>query len=289
MNIHALEILRPLGKLEQFSSARHHLGFYNNVGVSAHYTAPQKQKACDSSIRNHVFRAVAIVIQEHAILSAIPIDEDTPSPYFARLPTIDLSRAVSFVTRVDASETGGDGELDALLEREHNTNFKADYGSLPFWRLVIVQMVGVFTEFTACFIFHHALADGVSGLVFHKSLQAALNKFDRTSKSMSQTIITSPNIPLLPSLETLHPLPIPPRSETPVPPTLEEWTGQKIALPCITRFKHLSISAPKSKAFLTVCKQNNTTLTSALSALIATHLFALLPQTTQTLTCVIPR
>ncbi|KAE9963537.1 hypothetical protein EG328_011318, partial [Venturia inaequalis] len=288
MNTHALEILRPLGKLEQFSSARHHLGFYNNVGVSAHYTAPQEQEACDSSIRDHVFRAVAVVIQEHAILSAIPIDEDTPSPYFARLPTINLSRAVSFVTRVDASEPGGDGELDSLLEREHNTNFNADYGSLPFWRLVIVQMVGVFTEFTACFIFHHALADGVSGLVFHKSLQAALNKFDRTSKSMSQTIITSPNIPLLPSLETLHPLPIPPRSETPVPPTLEEWTGQKIALPCITRFKHLSISATKSKAFLTACKENNTTLTSALSALIAIHLFALTPQTTQTLTCVIP-
>jgi hypothetical protein len=79
------------GKLEQFSSARHHLGFYNNVGVSASYSTVQDL----NNIKENVLSAVAIVIRRHPILSAIPVDEDSTTPYFARLPTINLDNTVT--------------------------------------------------------------------------------------------------------------------------------------------------------------------------------------------------
>jgi hypothetical protein len=32
-----LEKLRPCGRLEKYSTARHHLGYFNNVGLTAIY------------------------------------------------------------------------------------------------------------------------------------------------------------------------------------------------------------------------------------------------------------
>lgn len=275
--------------MEQFSSARHHLGFYNNVGISAQYKLQLPRPLDSRDVHDLVFGAVTNVIQKHPILSAIPIDEDTPNPYFARLSVIDLVRAVTFVTRVKTNLSGGDEELDALLQWEHNTNFKAGHLGLPFWRLVILQNPEVLTEFTACFIFHHSLGDGASGLVFHKSFLAALNNPEVTSTSEPpRTIVQTPNIPLLPCLESMHPLPIPGSIGKTTATVFEEWKGQNIRLPCETRFRHISIDANKSKAFLKACKDSNSSVTSALPALIASTLFTLVPPSTEALSCVIP-
>jgi hypothetical protein len=274
--------------MEQFSSARHHLGFYNNVGLTAQYKISTASVALD--VRNTVYRAVADVIQKHPILSTIPIDEDTPNPYFARLPVIDLSRTISFVTRSQEFLEGTDVELDALLQDQHNTNFKADYGTLPFWRVIILQSLGVQTEFTACFIFHHSLGDGASGLVFHKFLSVALNNAETTSVSEElQSIVKSPETPLLPSLENLHTLPVPVASnKSTTTPSLKGWTGKAIQLPCATRFRSLSLSAGRSRAFINECKKNSATVTSALPALITSILFQIVPPATEALSCVIP-
>lgn len=273
--------------MEQFSSARHHLRFYNNVGISAHYKL--STASSPSNMHDIVVRALGEVIKTHPVLSAIPIDEDTPNPYFARLPTIDLSRTISFVTRLQTSVAGRDEELDTLLQRQHNTNFKAGYGDLPFWRLLILQKPEIATEFTACFIFHHSLGDGASGLVFQKSFLAALNDPEIISTSKPErTVVESPNTPLLPSMESLHPLPIPDSSSKSTPMIPEEWTGGIVRVPCETRFRSMSIDAAKSKAFVKACKEHAATVTSALPALVASILFELVPPTTEALSCVIP-
>lgn len=273
--------------MEQFSSARHHLGFYSNVGISAHYKLSKTTSPGD--VHNLVFRALDDVIKTHPVLSAVPIDENTPNPYFARLPTIDLSRTISFVTRLQTSVAGRDEELNTLLQRQHNINFKAEYGQLPFWRLVILQKPEITTEFTACFIFHHSLGDGASGLVFQKSFLAALNSPEIVSTSEPvRTVVESPNTPLLPSLESLHPLPVPDSSSKSTTTILEEWTGGIVRIPCETRFRSISIGAAKSKAFVKACKEHTATVTSALPALIASILFELVPPTTEALSCVIP-
>lgn len=93
------------------------------------------------SLHELVFSALENVIQEHAVLGVIPIGEDTPNPYFARLRQINLQDVVTFVKRKKDWNPDAeiDRELDETLEREHNVDFKQKYGELPFWRLLILH------------------------------------------------------------------------------------------------------------------------------------------------------
>lgn len=252
------------------------------------------------------------MIRRHPILSAIPVDEDTPNPYFARLPFINLERSIFFAERVKPHQPvpGGedsweDEELDRILENQHNIDFSFEYGNLPFWRLIILQNPGVekelpagqngvpeggnesneLNEFTACFVFHHALCDGVSGLAFHNSLQNALD--DSSSlHSSGECVIASNENALLPPIEELHSLPINP--EPPATTLTKAWKGNPIHTPCKTRFRSLSISSSASNAFIQACKKNDVTVTSALPPLIATALYSILPPTIESLNCNIP-
>ena len=153
-------------------------------------------------LKQSVFAALAAVIQKHPILSAIPVSEDSASPYFARLPSINLEEAVTFITRF-TTPSGRDVELDGILEDQHNTNFKSNYGLLPFWRLVIITLPGVENALTASFIFHHSLGDGTSGLIFQKDLHSFLSA---SLPSLQTHIIIPPKSPRFPAA-----LPIIPR------------------------------------------------------------------------------
>lgn len=298
------------GKLESISAACHHLGFFNNVAVSAHY---KLSVANVSNLQQIMYHAVADVVHRHPILSAIPVNEDTSNPYFGRLSSIDLRRSIFFATRAQSyqpilSKEGNweDEELDLILENQHNINFKLDYGSQPFWRLIILQNSGTekklpsaqklvperkvplneSNNFTACFVFHHALCDGISGLIFHNTLQDALDISASVVKEPIDFIITPNDSSLLPSVEELHPLPINP--EPPTAAVAKAWTGNVIHAPCKTRFKSLSIPPSSSNAFIQACKKNGITVTSALPALISTALYRVLPEATESLNCNIP-
>jgi hypothetical protein len=267
--------------LEQFSSARHHLGFYNNVGLSAAYTCPTLRSA---DLKASIFSALAIVIERHPILAAIVVDEDSNEPRFARLAEISLADAVTFVTR-QLPETGNsqDVELDSILEIQHNRSFKENHGSLPFWRLVITTPPKQENEFVASFIFHHSLGDGTSGMVFHRDFLAALSS---NPPHLTSNTIHPPNTPLLPNLEALLPLATPPASASSNPNNL--WSGSKIILPTRSNFHSLTFSAKTTHNLLQACKQHGTTLTSTLPVLIASALFSTLADTFNSLECTIP-
>ena len=260
------------------------------MGLSANYKRSDSTSV--SNFHRLIYAAIANVIRRHPILSAIPIDEDTTNPYFARLPCVDLKKCVFFVQRrqplaVDAEAE--DNELDAVLEDQHNTNFKAEYGNLPFWRLIILQNPGVEDTFTASFIFYHGVGDGVAGLTFHNSFRDALNTISSSAlESKTEHIFVSDDVPLLPPLEELHPLPISDIAAKPTTEVLKEWTGNPIHLPCVSHLKSLALSPSTSKAFIQDCKKNNVTVTSALPSLIAAILYNILPPTTEALTCIIP-
>lgn len=285
-----------IGKLESISAVCHHLGFFNNVGISAHYKLSDlRALELEQDIHQIVYGAVAGVVQKHAILSAIPVDEDTPNPYFARLESIDLKQTVSFVRRNKyhpdsyTEEIRVDPELDELLELQHNTNFKSSYGTAPFWRLIILQdeskQKTVTSDdhhrkepisFTAIFIYHHALCDGVSGLDFQASFREALDATITSPKLSSNAIITTRQNALLPPIEELHPLPTNPNAHAP-PVTANQWTGNAIQIPIKSRFKSLSLSPDLSTTFIQRCKAHGVTVTAALPPLIAIALYNILP------------
>ncbi|CAM1509770.1 Fc.00g001050.m01.CDS01 [Cosmosporella sp. VM-42] len=294
VEIQKLERLRPLGKLEQVSASCHHLEFFNNVGLSAHYKLSSSSSQTTSDLRRLIYSAARDVIRKHRILFAIPVNEDTSNTHFACLPSIDLNRTVSFLKRsppfVGAGE-GEDKELDSILEDQHNTNFKSEYGTSPFWRLVILQIPGVNNEFTASFIYHHAIGDGVSGLVFHGAFRDALEAASSSSPpdlKSREIVLPDESTPILPSVEDLHDLPINPTPPSPPTTSLQEWTGNSIHTPCKSRWVSLYLLPSASQVFFQECKEKNLSVTSALSSIIAMVLFGILPPTTDALTCIIP-
>lgn len=153
---------------------------------------------------------------QHPILNAIPVGEDTQKQYWARLSQIDLGRRATFTTRSQPWDpaTDTDGELDGLLEREHNTDFKGHYGELPFWRLAVLHEEGTVWRFVASCVFHHGVADAMSGLDFHRSFLNALlrtqsGKRGGDEAGASASYLVQPrDTPLLPLLEKLHSLPL---------------------------------------------------------------------------------
>ncbi|KAM5450604.1 Alcohol acetyltransferase [Microsporum audouinii] len=277
------------GKLEKVSASCHHQEFFNNVGLSAHYILSEPSSPlAGSDLRRLIYAAVGDVIRKHRILFAIPVNEDTPDTYFASLPSIDLNRSITFLERSQPFDASGeDEELDAILESQHNTNFKSEYGTLPFWRLIILQNRGAEKEFTASFIYHHAIGDGVSGLVFHAAFRNALEAASPDPK-VEDIVIPDEDTLVPPPLEELHPLPINPTPPSPSTAALKEWTGNFIRMPCKTRWKSLCFSPDTSKAFFQECKANNQSVTSGLSSIIAMALFSALGLETEALTCIIP-
>ncbi|PWY83844.1 hypothetical protein BO94DRAFT_599288 [Aspergillus sclerotioniger CBS 115572] len=292
MDVHQLEQLRPLGKLEQVAACCHHIDFFNNVGLSAHYKFSDSSPGV-SNLRGLVYATIGAVVRQHRILAAIIVDEDAPSPHFASLPVIDLARSVTFLERSQPlpEAVSEDKELDAILEYQHNTNFKSEYGTLPFWRLIILQSPGVSNEFTASFIYHHAIGDGVSGMAFHHAFRQALEVASSNCLTVGEAeniIFGDENGPVLPSLEELHPLPIQVPPSHPSAANLKEWTGGPVHIPCTSRWASMFLSSDTSRGFIQDCKNRNVTVTSALTSIVATILFENLPSDVEAVTCIIP-
>lgn len=252
-----------------------------------------------TSLKTVIFQALKEVIQQHAILGVIPVNEDKPDPYFGRLHQFDLQDVVRFVTREKPRDPNNDSdpELDAILEHEHNINFKQRYGELPFWRLVILQESSLHEstpcEFIACFFVHHAIGDGLSGMAFHRSFLAALVALEKND-SLIETVyadeaftVVPPQKDLIPNLEALRPLPISisfllatvwneliPRWYSRV------WTGMNITTDTAyrkTRFRAFSVPAALTTTLTAMARANETTLTGIMEAILSFTVFANLP------------
>ncbi|KAF2629433.1 hypothetical protein BU25DRAFT_457096 [Macroventuria anomochaeta] len=282
-----LEKLRPCGRLETYSTARHQLGFYNNVGLTATYTTSSTQ---DIPFESLVSAALHHVIAEHPNLSAIPVNEERsyPDVYFARLPEIDLRTCVVFRHRKRSipKNDEADDELDKLLREQHDRNFKGDVRSRPYWRLIIASSPETPGEFTASWIFHHALSDGASSMLFHQSFLEGLN-----AVSVQKTIdpvVRTPSTQLLPPLEELHPMTISwpiflraiagsllPSYFAQHSPNL--WTGYPVdaivQTPTSSHNTSVILTAELTTAFAKKCRAEATSVTAAISTLLATILF----------------
>jgi hypothetical protein len=230
------------------------------------------------------------VLRLHPILFAIPVHSDTEPTYWGRLPSIDLTKVISFSQRKNASDpntSGRDSELDSVLENQHNTSFKAGYGNLPVWRLMILGDHGCKHQFMACLIAHHSMSDGTGLQIFHNAFYKALCNPDQVSDD--EYIVSSrPDDPITLSLEELHELPISPNPPQPIPSVSNEWTGTPVQLPCKTRYASLSLRPEVMKRFSQTCRKQKVPPVAAIPSLVARLLYRNLPDTTESITCNIP-
>ncbi|KAJ5092510.1 hypothetical protein NUU61_007380 [Penicillium alfredii] len=240
--------------------------------------------------------ACEALIAEHPSLSAIPVDDDTQQPYFARLPEVNLDHVVSFTQRQadfpgvhpGNSDPAPDLDLQALLETQHNIPFSA---SNAFWRLCILLSPGASHRFTAAFVFHHAIGDGNSGKAFHTTFVRALHAVMSTE---TKSLIKSPQTPLLPNIEAVHPLPL---SFFYLAKKVFQakiwsggrepglWTGSKIQPPSPTHLRLVPFPKQLVESLINRCRQERTTITAVLQTVVARSLFANLPAEFSRLNC----
>ncbi|KAF3036865.1 hypothetical protein E8E11_001919 [Didymella keratinophila] len=297
MDLDQFEKLRPCGRLETYSTARHHLGFYNNVGLTATYTT-----SSDSirPIQDLVFAALHHVVAEHPNLSAIPVNEDKsyPDVYFARLPNFELRRCVEFYTRSCSipEDDGVDTEVDRVLRQQHSLNFKSHIPG-PYWRLIVTTFPDDRHTFTASWIFHHALADGASAMVFHETFLEGLNKDMRHPIREVERLVHPPSLPLTQALEDLHPMTTSwPSFLSAVAASLvpgyfkrTPWSGAPIAQSSPQSMtKTIILSTENTRKFATWCHEQQTSVTAALSTLLALAIFQVTPPSADEITIDMP-
>jgi hypothetical protein len=277
--------------LEQYSTARHQVGFYLNVAVSATYNLPD---SFTSPIKDYVYQACEAAIAEHPSLSAIVADDHTQDPYFVRLPQIDLDQVVFFQDRQPGllgTEANGeptpDLDLQTLLATQHNLPFKAPD---PLWRLCILQDTENKQQFTAAFVYHHAIGDGTSGKAFHQTFLRALST---APVDEPKSVILPPQIPMLPNIETIHSMALSlwylakEIFQAKIYSRRDQglWTGAKIRKPTQTRLRLVPFSESIVMALRDLCRQENTTITAFLQTLVARSLFTQLPVEFSKLNC----
>ncbi|KAJ9633419.1 Alcohol acetyltransferase [Knufia peltigerae] len=268
--------LRPLGIFERFMVARSQQGVYHKVGVTAFYSSDRKATTKEN-LKPAIYSALALVISKHANLSITPVGVDSSESYFVRLPYVNLDEVVTF-TEVE-NILDGQGRhrpaLDHFLEREHSRPWDLRV-PLPLWRLHILQQPeGDASRFVLCYMFHHAIGDTKSALVFHQALEEALNTTDGGTETSS--MVSSPDLPLIPPLDAF----VDTTREVDGGSAPEEagavWTGAGQFLPVRTRFRSLRFGGDESIEFLRLCKAHGVSLTAAIQAMLVTALFEKLP------------
>lgn len=183
-----MQVLRPAGKLQYLSLVRYTevnstpfiignnerrcitrdvLGLYGSIITVGTYRSQDLQQ---DLTKDPIFRALKKCLEVHTTLSTIVQDSKTEKPQLARAAKIDLEKHVCILRPDEKNENA----IQSLLERAHNEPL-SDYEARPQWRLYIA-LDGPSKSFHVAFASSHALADGMSGFLFHKTFLEALRE-----------------------------------------------------------------------------------------------------------------
>jgi hypothetical protein len=286
-----------VGASERYLITRSHLGIYNNVGLTIGYSWTRKEDSTHFVLLKSIIHlAIARAIAEHPCLSVVPAGEETNDPYYTRLPIINLGHAVSFIQRRTSYNGNEDLELDEILQGQHNAPFLHSDIDLPYWRLLILTHPGDDSDFFAAFIFHHAICDTRSAVLFHQTFGEEFTRANAELQIPSAPpadLVITPQITMLPSIESLTSFPLSPDFKNNFISSVQKptshfdhvWTGEPGRLPVQTRFCSLCIPASTTCQLVCACKEHGTTVTAAIQTAVASVLFASLPPWFTTLNC----
>jgi hypothetical protein len=282
--------------MERFNITRHYLKFYNTVHVSALYTIPASLLPVPSlsSFQDLLYSALTQNLHSHPILGVFIEDEESLLPKWKRLKTIDFGKIVRIIDQDPKARP--DAWLQAgLRERLENTS------ELPLWRVIVavkkadLSPVKISSQanlkFTLAFLSHHVVADGISAAAFHTTFVEALNRLISDPSSLkTDCIVEVPKQNLVPSLEEGTSLPLTfffllamifrTYFYNTVDPL--SWTSSPISLqmptaPPAVKMKSFSLSPTQVEALVQRCREQKTTVTSAINVLIARQLGVMYP------------
>ena len=147
----------------------HRLGTQSNILVSARYTHG-KGESGRKLTKQMVVAALHATVKAHPSLHVVAVIRPSPERgrhrlHRALLHVIDVESQVEVIDETD--HVSGDAELFARIHA--SWDYTDDEPIRPFWKLIVVGGSHV------VFVFHHLIADGMSGQVFHREFLNALN------------------------------------------------------------------------------------------------------------------
>ncbi|KAI0150415.1 hypothetical protein GGR57DRAFT_504416 [Xylariaceae sp. FL1272] len=216
-----VDVVRPVGTLAKFNTARHSLGIMRAVIVTGRYnvsSAHLQQQAPSISLPSAIENAVSRVVLGQAMLRVGIAGEDTKDPAFVRLKAIDMRSVIEWkklgmsqrTPRIQHEEEAAyTDDLMCSFEQAHQSLWEG-LTQKPGWKVVVhhdsqvplgpVQRNDMSTSMSLdiSFCFHHAYADGGSGYIFHADLQRALNDPLPSPSELQNHILHLPNPPEIP-------------------------------------------------------------------------------------------
>lgn len=149
-------------------------------------------------------------VSKHPTLCTVVRNADSEQPQLARISNLDLSSHMHMV-QIAGAEDSAERLVQRLLERAHNEAL-TEYETRPQWRVYVAPVSdrssSSVTAFHMAFACSHALADGISGLLFHKTFLKAFKDAQQLGDGTNILAETSLPRSLPPPLEQAGSFPI---------------------------------------------------------------------------------
>ncbi|KAI6581455.1 hypothetical protein MCOR06_009044 [Pyricularia oryzae] len=189
-------VIRPLGQLEQYQSALHHLDFYAGTSVACSYAGPDVSAILENSsaesdegvLPTWLARAVAGVVRQQPLLRVGLLGEDSRRPKWVELDKIELANHVKYVTQT-ADQELQDSQDEFLLDAKFE-----NLETRPGWRMLATRRRAADKSYylDVLFSWNHTNMDGMSGKIFHMLLLRQLNACDAEMQETDATAASRP-------------------------------------------------------------------------------------------------
>nr|QWT44794.1 alcohol acetyltransferase ATF(B)1 [Saccharomycopsis fibuligera] len=205
--------MKKATKLQKYFLLRTELGLSTTVSLSATYSKKifdplnkDSQILLLKAIQALVYKYEALRVDFHPNLTSEVLTKDQCEDWdLEPLEKVEMGDVVKYLLRSDSAfDTNGvnistvnsacekgqntttwqfESAGEDFLDFVHSTNnaIKAGMGK-PLWKLYIIN------ENTACFNYHHAIADGISGVNFHDELKNRINEISKGILRIDDTV-----------------------------------------------------------------------------------------------------
>ncbi|KAK7211637.1 hypothetical protein V2G26_018815 [Clonostachys chloroleuca] len=277
-------------------SIAHELGYYRSVAVTGIYSSSlwkvDLEKKLDASVQAAIREHPALC---YGLSNQTTDDGLTIFASFKEVHRDDLIEVINYPSETSSeemSESAADGVLGQRLEKAHTSFWLV---GKPAWRIIVIHHLAEKSflggaarsdsetleerRFDIAFVFHHAIADGLSGLAFHNAIMKHFSLISNASSEPEWPLVVDWDVSLPNLVEDRIDLNNPQRPDSEQPLMHGDqpaWPGDTISLPPGNGYRsrlHMAIVPPETLgSSLKFCKSQGITLTGYLHGLICVFL-----------------
>lgn len=131
-------------------------------------------ESAQEQLMNKLEHAIAAAILQHPFLQVGIVDDDSKSPHWVQLETINLAHHIQWQLLIEGSAEEYQSFYNNSLGEQLDTKF-SNLRTRPAWRIVVLRSEGKLSHLDLMFVWNHPIVDGMSGKIFQETLLRHLN------------------------------------------------------------------------------------------------------------------